>query len=289
LLRKPHLQPHIDPEVFDDLPDGPGVYVFYGENDVPLHVGRAAQLRARVLMHLHSESPSPKDALLMRETRRIECRETAGEIGAQLIESRLIRTLHPLHVPARDKPREAWSWHIQSTPPLAVLTSTAAADFGADGNFHGLFNSEKKADMTLRALAEKHRLCLATLGIPDEPSHQCPNCQQPYALQRQRLEAALRSIKLQQWPCDGAAGIFESSAGGTTEIHVIANWSYAGTARSADELRAIATRLPAQPAFDADTYKIVTHALSAGKARLLPLQECEAMLPTSAATDSMAH
>jgi DNA polymerase-3 subunit epsilon len=291
LLRKPHLPPHIDPEVFDDLPDGPGVYVFYGENDVALHVGRAAQLRARVLTHLHSEAPSPKDALLMRETRRIECRETAGEIGPQLLESQLIRMLRPLHVPARDKPRDAWSWHIRSTPPLAVLTSTAAADFGADGTFHGLFNSEKKADMALRALAEKHRLCLATLGIQDESSHQCPNCQEPYALQRRRLEAALHSIKLQQWPCDGAAGMVETSTGGKTEIHIIANWNYVATARSANELHAIVAKLSALPVFDADTYKIVTHALSAGKARLIPLSECEAMLPASTTTDrdGMAH
>jgi DNA polymerase-3 subunit epsilon len=285
LLRKPKLPPHLDPDVLDDLPDGPGVYVFYGEEDVPLYVGRATQLRPRVMTHLHSESPSPRNALLARETHRIEWHETAGEIGAQLMEAHLVRTLRPVHVPARDKPQQCWSWQMRAVPPLAVLVNSAEEDFGRDGDLYGLFNSPAKADMALRALADRHRLCLATLGMDDAVSHRCPQCSEQYEIQRQRLEQALQALKLRKWPYEGPAGIVEAGSGGKRAIHIIANWRYIGTARSAAELREMAQRLPRNPGFDVDTYKLATHALSTGKANLLTLSECAAVLACPPPTD----
>lgn len=62
LLQRPSIPAHLEPELLDDVPDTPGVYVFYGEHDVPLHIGRGGQLRQRVLSHFH-EQPSYKDAL----------------------------------------------------------------------------------------------------------------------------------------------------------------------------------------------------------------------------------
>ncbi|HEX6828467.1 MAG TPA: exonuclease domain-containing protein, partial [Burkholderiales bacterium] len=40
LLRAPATPPGLGPEVMDDVPEGPGVYVFYGDNEVPLYVGK---------------------------------------------------------------------------------------------------------------------------------------------------------------------------------------------------------------------------------------------------------
>lgn len=281
LLRRPKLPPHIDPDVLDDLPDGPGVYVFYGEGDTPLYVGRAAQLRPRVLTHLQSESPTQKNALLARETHRIEWQETAGEIGAQLMEAQLVRTLRPAHVPARDKLPQAWSWQVRSTPPLAVLVDSAEEDFGSDGDLYGLFNSPGKADVALRALADRHRLCLATLGMEEAASHRCPHCSEPFAIQRQHLELALQALKLRKWPHEGPAGIAEAGNGGRCDVHVIANWRYLGTVRSVDALHGMMQNQTPRPAFDPDTYKIVTHALASGKATLCTLAECEALLAAS--------
>ncbi len=45
----PSLPPHLDPGIVDELPDTPGVYLFYGENELPLYVGKAKDLRKRVL------------------------------------------------------------------------------------------------------------------------------------------------------------------------------------------------------------------------------------------------
>ena len=54
LLQRPNLPAALEPEELDDLPDGPGVYVFYGEGDLALRVGRASNLRHHVVAHFPS-------------------------------------------------------------------------------------------------------------------------------------------------------------------------------------------------------------------------------------------
>jgi hypothetical protein len=39
----------------DAIPDVPGVYIFYGENNTPLYVGKSVSLRSRVLQHFGPE------------------------------------------------------------------------------------------------------------------------------------------------------------------------------------------------------------------------------------------
>jgi DNA polymerase III subunit epsilon len=95
LTARPSLPAPLDPGIVDDLPDGPGVYVFYGENAVPLYVGRAKDIGKRVLSHFAREHASPRDADLARQVRRIDWTVTGGEIGAQLKETALIRQLRP--------------------------------------------------------------------------------------------------------------------------------------------------------------------------------------------------
>jgi len=41
LLGRPSTPTHIDLTMIDGLPESPGVYLFYGENDLPLYVGKS--------------------------------------------------------------------------------------------------------------------------------------------------------------------------------------------------------------------------------------------------------
>ena len=78
----PSLPPHLDPGIVDELPDTPGVYLFYGENELPLYVGKAKDLRKRVLSHFSADHSSAKEMALSQQVKRIDWIETAGEIGA---------------------------------------------------------------------------------------------------------------------------------------------------------------------------------------------------------------
>ena len=69
------------------------VYFFYAEGDsIPLYIGKSIDIRSRLLSHLRA----PEEARMLRQAQRIEYPQTAGEIGALLLESRLIKELQPL-------------------------------------------------------------------------------------------------------------------------------------------------------------------------------------------------
>jgi DNA polymerase-3 subunit epsilon len=97
LTARPSLPAGLDPAAIDDLPDGPGVYLFYGENDLPLYVGKSKELKKRVLAHFAADHAAAREMNLAQQVRRIECIETGGEIGALLKEAALVKALQPIH------------------------------------------------------------------------------------------------------------------------------------------------------------------------------------------------
>ena len=92
LLRRPALPPNLPPDAIDALPHAPGVYLFYGLNEHPIYIGKSVDLRARVASHFNSEYRAPRELRLSQEIHRLEWEETAGEFGALLRESELIKT-----------------------------------------------------------------------------------------------------------------------------------------------------------------------------------------------------
>lgn len=74
-----HLRPWLEA-----LPKQPGVYFFHGDSDaMPLYIGKSVNIRSRVLSHLRT----PDEAAMLRQSRRITWIQTAGELGALLLEA----------------------------------------------------------------------------------------------------------------------------------------------------------------------------------------------------------
>jgi DNA polymerase-3 subunit epsilon len=73
------------------------VYAFYGDQDLPLYVGRSVRVRQRLRSHLTGERRSSKDIRLAQQVRRVEWRATGGELGAMLAEAQWIAKLRPGH------------------------------------------------------------------------------------------------------------------------------------------------------------------------------------------------
>lgn len=75
------------------LPKGPGVYMFHGQSEsLPLYIGKSVNIRSRVMAHFRAQD----EAKMLRQTRRISFIETAGELGALLLEAQLIKQQQPL-------------------------------------------------------------------------------------------------------------------------------------------------------------------------------------------------
>lgn len=277
-LQRPSMPMHLSPDMLDDIPDTPGVYLFYGDNDAPLYVGKSVHLRQRILAHFSADHRIYKDMRIANEIRRLEWRETAGEIGALLLEAQLIKDLHPIHNRVLRRQKELCAWQLRSNNAgvlQPVLAYADEEDFGRAERLYGLFKSRRKAETALRELADAHQLCLVMLGLesrthPGKPcfAHQLRRCRgacigaEPSKSHQARLETALASLKVRTWPYSGPVGLIETGAGKKQDIHVVHNWCYLGSARSEEELRSLLNGMPTRPAFDLDTYKILSRALA---------------------------
>ncbi len=94
-LKAQTLPPGLSGLALDEVPEAPGVYLFYGENDLPVYVGKSVNLRSRVLAHFAGDLRVAKDMRMVQLVKRIDWRQTAGELGAMLEEARLVKELLP--------------------------------------------------------------------------------------------------------------------------------------------------------------------------------------------------
>ncbi|HEX2086858.1 MAG TPA: exonuclease domain-containing protein [Solirubrobacteraceae bacterium] len=77
---------------FGDLPDQPGVYIFRNAEGQPLYVGKSVRLRSRARAHFAPSSPTGD---WTAQASIVDHRATHSELGALLLENRLIKALRP--------------------------------------------------------------------------------------------------------------------------------------------------------------------------------------------------
>lgn len=259
---------------FDTIPQAPGVYFFYGDNDVALYVGKSINMRSRVMAHFSGDHRVNKDMQIARQIRRIDWQQTAGELGALLLESRLVKQLLPVHNRQLRRNSQLCAWHWRDTdisraPQLATAGDIDPARFG---ELYGLFRSRATAIEALRDIAATHGLCNILLGLEKRGgacfAHQIKRCRgacvglESPAQHALRLKEALGSLRTLPWPFNGRIGIREVTPGNeNADLHVLDRWCYLGTVRSESELHDLADTRTA-PVFDVDTYKILKRFLT---------------------------
>jgi DNA polymerase-3 subunit epsilon len=272
LLDGPKLPDHLPAGLADELPEGPGVYRFYGEDRALLYVGRSNSLRARMLAQLAEEWAAP--------VRAVDWLQTAGELGARLRETDWIRRQRPLHNRRVPGMSESFTMRVLGRDS-GRLDIIAIGEVGAEELAHcfGVFHSEKDARKALLDIARAQHLCLKVLGFEQSEGScfalQMGNCKgactgkEPLALHGLRVKLALSSLKLKSWPFPGRIALREhdpwGGAGGATnqgaDLHVLDHWMYLGTARSEEELSALAAQQSCGH-FDPDVYRILVRHFS---------------------------
>ena len=108
-LKKPRLPPRLPADLPDRIPEAPGVYAFYTQDNVALHVGKSMNLRARVLSHFSGDKRPAWRACV--EIAGVDWDVAAGELGMQIRHMQWLKRLQPLH---NSKPRhdeELWALH----------------------------------------------------------------------------------------------------------------------------------------------------------------------------------
>lgn len=269
-----------------DMPSAPGVYLFHGEEgDLPLYIGKSVNLRSRLLAHLRTAD----EARMLRQTRRISHIRTAGEIGALLLEARLIKEMHPLFNQKLRRSRQLCALRMSGDRPEVVYSKDI--HFATEPGLYGLFSSHRAAQEGLRKLADQHRLCYGALGLEKLPpgkacfrlmlrqcSGVCRGEESPDE-HRRRLFTALEDLQIATWPYPGAIGLIERFTPGRGEssasphphdfqIHVLRHWCYLGSVTDSQEAAALDQ---VSTGFDADGYKILCKPLLSGRAEIVLL------------------
>lgn len=274
LVNQASLPSQIDPKLIHELPESPGVYLFYGENDLPLYIGKSVNIRQRVLSHFSADHRIGKEMSLSQQLRRISWQETAGELGALLLEAKLIKQCTPIHNQRLRRKNDCCAWQIAAQQPS--LTWANDLDFGQQDNLFGLYTTKKAAQNALRKLAEQHQLCLGVLGLEKltktKPcfAYQLKRClgacigAESAESHHQRFLTAMQGLKLTTWPYAGAIAIQEQQ-----DLHIIDHWCYLGTAQTPEQISGL--RSTGKPQFDRDTYTMLHKALK--KAKVIKLDQ----------------
>jgi DNA polymerase-3 subunit epsilon len=259
------MKPLLDPETIAGLPDTPGVYLFYGSLGELLYVGKSRSVRTRVRSHLSA----PEERWMSRKIRRIEVRETAGELGALLLESRLIKELRPMfNVAARQRRRIIIARRVTNPQGYSVVSLEAVdyLDVKEAEPILGVFKHKTQAKEYLAAIAKSHRLCPKLLRLEVARRHcfsyhlgQCDGAcmgEEDPEKYNARLEEAFEARRIKAWPYQGGVAIEErTSRGDHHEVFLIDNWCLVASFGSADGT--LKRNAYEQHRFDYDSYKIL--------------------------------
>ncbi|MCA9400717.1 MAG: GIY-YIG nuclease family protein, partial [Candidatus Omnitrophica bacterium] len=269
LLKTPTFPAHVPKEMIDHLPESPGIYQFFDQTGMPLYIGKSTNIRQRVFSHFSSDNGSTKEMRLCQQVQSITFQETAGELGALLLEAHLVKQKLPIY---NRRLRRTWQLtalrevhnergYLQLS--LEDLKTIQAEDLR---ELYALFRTRKDAKRYLEESARTLKLCRPLLGLEQHGKNcfhyqikQCPGAcygeadVHDYNL---RVKAALQKYKIMSWPFDGPVLIDEPYVGENRgEVFIIDRWCIKKSFRYEDDIHC--EFLPADYTFDLDAYKII--------------------------------
>lgn len=270
----------ISSQIVDNLPDLPGVYIFYGSSGMPLYVGKSVNIKERVKSHFSSDHSSSLEMKISQQIESIEAITTAGELGALLKESRIIKELQPLYNRQLRYPRRLIILKKSAkTKPYQtiVFEETEHIDPEDMEDVISVFKSKRDAEHFLIDLAKEHDLCEKLLGLEKGKGacfgHRLGKCKgaclgkEDPLKYNLRLAEAISKNKIKPWPFKSAITIEENNGfNNKTDYFIFDKWCYLGKVESEDEACNICKE--EDIIFDVDTYKILKrYLLTAGKTR----------------------
>ncbi len=288
LLKTSALPAHIGQPMIRSLPDSAGAYVFYGNDGSPLYVGESGNIRNGVLSHFSDDYKSERQMALCQQVTDIKAIKTAGDLGAHLLASHLIRELYPVY-----------NRRSLASRNLVVARRVLSDDgyFGAEieslnafppsdlADILGIFRTKRKAKEFLRTHTREHRLCPKVVGLEksDGPCScdgtdaclgACTGKESPCSY-NERFIRAFAASGIRTWPFSGPILVEEKNGSTEGEAFLIDQWCIVGSFRFDDT--GTETFLPGDHAFDYDTYKILTQFLLGPRthAKLKPITYAE--------------
>ena len=255
----------VSSEILTSLPDTPGVYLFYGGLGELLYVGKSKNVRTRVRSHFSAS----EERWLCRKVHRVEVRLTAGELGALLLESQLIKELRPFYNVAQRMRRRIIVARRAFNKQGYIVVNLDAVDYPdvrESEPILGVFKHRTQAKEFLDVIAKTHRLCPKLLKLETSSGycfsyhlHQCDGAcmgEEDVAQYNARVEAAFGERRIKSWPYESGIAIEErGTAGEQREVFLVDNWCLIGGIRTSDGTFEKGGQTARR--FDYDSYKIL--------------------------------
>jgi DNA polymerase III subunit epsilon len=262
---QPHMKFRVSTEIIALLPNSPGVYLFYGPQEELLYVGKSKAVRTRVRSHFSAA----EERWLCRKVHRVEVRRTAGELGALLLESQLIKEMQPFYNRAQRMRRRIIVARRVMNKLGFILVHLDAVDYlevRESEPILGVFKHRTQAKEFLDMIAKSHRLCPKLLKLEQSRGycfayhlHQCDGAcmgEGDPEKYNARVEEAFEARRIKAWPYESAVAIEERvSDGSHREVFLLDNWCLIGGVRSSDGTFEKSVQTPRR--FDYDSYKIL--------------------------------
>ncbi len=144
------------------LPDEPGVYIFVGDDEKVLYIGKAKSLKKRVASYF-GQSGSARIELLVRKASKIEHIVTPTESEALLLENNLIKKEQPRYnVLLKDDKSFPWIVIKDEAFPRVMMTRKVTE---GDGEYFGPYTSAAMTRSLLSMIQQiyKPRTCALKL------------------------------------------------------------------------------------------------------------------------------
>jgi len=156
------LNPKLNINKVESIPDEPGVYYFYNDKGDLIYIGKSRNLLQRIRTHLSNNSTNR--AMEMRDLiADIDWETTGSELIALLKESFEIKRNKPLY--NRAQRRTGFQWGLFSFIDQNGYINFRYGQVNDDENPVSVFTSKEKAKSKLGSLVEKYALCQKLSGL----------------------------------------------------------------------------------------------------------------------------
>jgi DNA polymerase-3 subunit epsilon len=273
-VKRRSLPPNVHPDVISQISNNPGVYIFLDTDSKPIYVGKSIHLRQRVMSHFSSDTEIDKEMKMSLNVHNIKTIETANELDALLLESKLVKELLPLYNRKLRRSRKyvALLKKVSLDGYISIsIDDIDLADCNPE-NLYGIYETRGKAKAALLSHQQTFSICPKFLGLergkgPCFQYHlgRCSGAccgKEDSTKHNLRLELALVRSKIETWPFDEPICVEHKGQEGNGII--VDQWKVVGQLEDSQVIKDSMIGI-----FDLDNYRILRSYLSSKKDQLI--------------------
>lgn len=148
------------------LPETPGVYQFFDEDEILLYVGKAKSLKKRVSSYFSKEHDNGRLRLMVKKIVTIKTVKVSTELDALLLENNLIKNLKPKYnINLRDDKTYPWIIIKNEKFPRVFYTRQKRKD---NSEYFGPYANVKVMHAVLDVIRQNYKLRTCNLDLSPE-------------------------------------------------------------------------------------------------------------------------